>query len=88
MTLEEAKAALASTDGSIISLQVTIRDLAKCVADCELSLAGLTPGDSRRFAIEAQRGLEQRRLEKRQALLKQLVQARTRIQESIEKMER
>jgi len=81
MTPQEA---LASTDGSIVSLQVIIRDLAKRVADCELNLAGLTPGDSGRFAIEAQRELEQRRLEEKQASLETLVQARARLQEWIE----
>ncbi|HEV8713509.1 MAG TPA: hypothetical protein VGX03_11870 [Candidatus Binatia bacterium] len=84
MTPQEA---LASTDGSIVSLQVTIRDLAKRVADWERSLVGLEPSDPEWPAIEAERALEQRHLEERQALLGRLVEARARIQESIEKAE-
>ena len=78
---------LASTDGSIVSLQVTIRDLAKRIADYDQSLAGLDPADSRRPAIEALRKTEWQRLEESQALLGQLVKARTQLQEAIEKIE-
>jgi len=85
MTIEEAKAALRSTDNGLVSLQATVRNLARRVTDCEQAVAGLAPDDPQRSIIGAQRRLEQQRLEDKQASLEKLVQTRARLQELIER---